>query len=113
MNEDNQRIRYQPRPIDTSGMVVPDHLRELSETLAENAHEVWSAQRMRDGWQYGPSRNDDAKEHPCLVPYDRLPESEKIYDRSMVDQTLRCILKLGYRVLPADGGNGEVGNAAR
>ena len=68
MNEDDQRSRYQPRPIDTSGVVVPDHLRELSETLAENAHEVWAAQRISDGWQYGPSRDDDAKHHPCRCP---------------------------------------------
>ena len=46
------------------------------------------------------------------VPYDQLPESEKKYDRSMVDQTLRCILKLGYRVLPADGRDNEVGSPA-
>jgi hypothetical protein len=112
MNEDDQRSRYQPRPIDTSGVVVPDQLRELSETLAKNAHEVWAAQRISDGWRYGPSRDDDAKQNPCLVPYDQLPESEKKYDRSMVDQTLRCILKLGYQVLPADGRDDEVGSAA-
>jgi RyR domain len=108
MNEDDHQSRYQPRPIDTSGVVMPDHLHGLFEALAENAHEVWAAQRMSDGWRYGPSRDDDAKQHPGLVPYGRLPESEKEYDRSMVDQTLRCILKLGYRMLPADGGDGEV-----
>jgi RyR domain len=112
MSENDQRSRYQPRPMDTSDVVVPDHLRELSETLAVNAHEVWAAQRMSDGWHYGPSRDDNAKRHPCLVPYDRLPESEKKYDRSMVDQTVRCILKLGYRMLLLDERDGEDGGAA-
>jgi hypothetical protein len=112
MSEDDQQSRYQPRPMDISDVTVPDHLRELSEMLAENAHEVWAAQRMSDGWQYGPSRDDNAKQHPCLVPYDRLPESEKKYDRSMVDQTMRCILKLGYQLLPLDGRDGEGSSAA-
>jgi len=112
MSERDQRSRYRPRPIDTSGVVVPDHLRELSEILAMNAHDVWAAQRMSDGWRYGPSRDDAAKQHPSLIPYDRLPESEKVYDRCMVDQTLRCILKLGFRVLPADGRDGEASSPA-
>jgi hypothetical protein len=46
------------------------------------------------------------------VPYDQLPESEKEYDRNMVDQTLRSILALEYRVVPADDCGDQIGNAA-
>jgi hypothetical protein len=109
---DDEFSTYEPQPIDTSGVSLPLYLRELSEALAENAHDVWAAQRLRDGWRYGPWRDDRSKRHPCLVPYDQLPESEKEYDRNMVDQTLRAILAREYRVVPADGCGDQIGNAA-
>jgi hypothetical protein len=54
---------------------------ELTELLAENAHENWAWQRMSEGWSYGPNRDDAAKKHPCLVPYEDLPESERLFNR--------------------------------
>jgi hypothetical protein len=32
------------------------------------------------------------------VPYENLSESEKEYDRVMVNETLKTILALGYRI---------------
>ena len=75
-------LSYQPKPIDTSSVSLTPEILELRELLAENAHDHWARQRMAEGWSYGPERNDRRKESPCLVPYDRLPESEKQYDRS-------------------------------
>jgi ryanodine receptor 2 len=89
---------YDPKPIDTSNIVLPDEVVEVAERLAENAHEIWAVQRMNDGWTYGSTRNDDRKEHPCLVPYNELPESEKEYDRQMASETLKAIIALGYRI---------------
>jgi tetratricopeptide (TPR) repeat protein len=91
---------YNPEPIDTSNASLPPELVPLLERLAENAHDVWAEQRLRDGWTLGPVRNDAAKQHPSLVPYDELPESEKTYDRILASQTLRAILVLGYRIVP-------------
>ena len=89
---------YKPNPIDTSDVVLGEEINRLSEELAKNTHEVWAAARMRDGWVYGKTRNDEKKEHPCLVPYEELPESEKEYDRATSLETLKVILKLGYTV---------------
>jgi len=47
---------------------------------------------------YGQRRDDLAKTHPCLVPYDELPESEKTYDRQTAIEVLKCILTAGYRM---------------
>lgn len=66
------------------------------ENIARNVHETWAKQRIADGWKYGPVRNDATKEHPCLVPYDELDESEKVYDRTTAGQTLKLIMKLGF-----------------
>ncbi len=91
-------MAYQPKPLDTSTVALPEDLVALTEYLAENAHDIWAAQRMADGWQYGPQRDDARKLHPCLVPYSDLPDSEKQYDRSAAMETLKAILVLGYRV---------------
>lgn len=95
-------MNYQPRPISTGGVELPSALVELGERLAENAHDLWAVQRMNAGWTYGPKRDDQAKQHPCLVPYEELPEGEKEYDRLAALGTLKAILKLGYRIVPPE-----------
>jgi len=75
-------VNYEPRPIATEEVVLPDELIRLTERLAEHNHDVWAAQRMAEGWTQGPRRDDVKKEHPGLVPYAALPESEKEYDRA-------------------------------
>ncbi len=80
---------YQPKPLDTSHIQLSSDLSELLEKLAENTHDVWAAQRIKEGWSYGPNRDDVAKNNPCLVPYPDLPESEKEYDRKTAGETLK------------------------
>ncbi len=89
---------YKPAPIDTSDVSLPESLNELVEYMAKNTHEVWAATRMKQGWIYGPERNDELKHHPCLIPYEELPESEKEYDRNTSLETLKLIIKLGYEI---------------
>jgi hypothetical protein len=93
-------MNYQPSPIPTGEITLPDPLLELTERLAENTHEVWAQRRLAEGWTYGPRRDDSAKTHPCLVPYADLPESEKDYDRGTAMETLKAIIVLGYRIVP-------------
>jgi hypothetical protein len=91
-------MSYRPSPIDTSKISLPPDIRDLTERLAENAHDIWAVQRMAEGWRLGAKRDDARKEHPCLVPYAELPESEKDYDRKAAMETLKAILALGYRM---------------
>ncbi len=96
---------YEPRPIQTEHISLPKEIDRLTEKLAENAHDHWAAGRIKEGWRYGEQRNDQAREHPCLVPYDELPESEKQYDRAIAMETLKAIYALGYRVVSANDEN--------
>ena len=89
---------YKPNPIDTSKIELPNELIELTEKIAENVHENWSAGRIADGWTYGETRNDEKKTTPCLVPYSELTDSEKEYDRVTALQTLKLIVALGYKI---------------
>jgi ryanodine receptor 2 len=91
-------MSYTPHPIDTSQVELPPEIGELTEKLAENAHDHWAAQRLSQGWTLGPARDDSNKKHPCLVGYDELPDSEKEYDRRSAMETLKAILALGYRI---------------
>lgn len=89
---------YTPQPIDTTDVVLPEALNELAEKIAENVHEVWSAGRIADGWSYGEQRDDANKKHPCLVPYSELTDTEKDYDRRTSQETVKLILKLGFKI---------------
>lgn len=89
---------YQPKPVDTSTIELPNGIANLVEKLSENSHDVWAKQRMSEGWTYGPERDDATKKHPDLVPYNDLSETEKEYDRLLSIQTIRLILSLGYEI---------------
>lgn len=89
---------YVPQPMDTSDVQLPQELNELVEKMAENVHEVWAQSRISQGWTYGPERNDALKHHPCLVPYEDLPEVEKAYDRDTALGTLKLICRLGFTI---------------
>jgi ryanodine receptor 2 len=89
---------YIPKPINTDDVILPEDIISLGEKIAENTHEVWSENRMKDGWTYGEKRDDDKKHHPCLIPYSELSEEEKAYDRSTSFETLKLIVKLGYKI---------------
>ena len=91
-------MQYQPKPIDTSSVHLTKDLLDLTERLAENAHDIWARQRLKDGWRHGPHRDDARKEHPCLTPYRELPEAEKEYDRLAALETLKAMTALGYRI---------------
>lgn len=89
---------YKPEPVDTSKVVLSEDLVELTERIAENVHEVWAENRIKEGWTYGEKRDDDKKQTPCLVPYSELPEIEKDYDRNTAMETVKLILSLGYKI---------------
>lgn len=89
---------YTPHPLDTSDIRLPEALEDLVEQMAKNVHEVWARGRMEQGWTYGEERNDALKQHPCLVPYETLPDTEKEYDRNTAVSTLKLILKLGFTI---------------
>lgn len=94
-----KKKEYMPLPVQTDDVLLPAGLLDLTEAMARNVHEVWSAGRVADGWRYGDVRDDARKLHPCLVAYDDLPESEKEYDRNTALSTLKLIYKLGFEVV--------------
>ena len=89
---------FEPTPIDTTAVDLPVEIDDLIERLSEHNHNVWSRGRLDAGWSLGPQRDDAKKQHPCLVPYDELPESEKEVDRHTATEVLKAIVALGFRI---------------
>ena len=90
---------YEPHPLNLEDIPLTDDLLELQEAIAENAHEVWAAARKAEGWTYGAVRNDALKQHPDMLPYSALPDSEKEYDRIMAFNTIKLVKKLGWKLV--------------
>jgi len=109
LNENEKTDRgYQPKPIDTSAVKLPHELDKKIEELARNNHEVWAQERRQGGWKHGPERNDTKKEHPGLLPYEQLSETEKDVDRETVEQTLKAAVALGCKIRVADSMNPKI-----
>ncbi|MDP3443372.1 MAG: RyR domain-containing protein [Ignavibacteria bacterium] len=91
-------MTFIPKPIDLSDVDLPQQLYDLIEILAKNTHEVWAESRIKDGWTYGVNRDDVLKQHPCLLPYEEIPESEKEYDKTISLSIIKLLIKLGYKI---------------
>ncbi|XP_071057732.1 ryanodine receptor 3-like [Pseudochaenichthys georgianus] len=88
-----------PTPVETSQIVMPVHLDKVRDKLAENIHELWGMNKIELGWSYGKIRDDNKRQHPCLVDFSKLPETEKNYNLQMSTETLKTLLALGCRVV--------------
>uniref|UniRef100_A0A4W6FCX7 Ryanodine receptor 2 n=1 Tax=Lates calcarifer TaxID=8187 RepID=A0A4W6FCX7_LATCA len=93
---------FTPTPVDTSQIVLPPHLERIREKLAENIHELWVMNKIELGWTYGAVRDDNKRQHPCLVEFCKLPEQERSYNLQMSLETLKTLLALGCHVGLAD-----------
>ncbi|XP_058262194.1 ryanodine receptor 2 isoform X15 [Hemibagrus wyckioides] len=93
---------FTPTPVDTSQIVLPPHLERIREKLAENIHELWVMNKIELGWTYGAVRDDNKRQHPCLVEFSKLPEQERSYNLQMSLETLKTLLALGCHVGVAD-----------
>jgi DNA-directed RNA polymerase subunit RPC12/RpoP len=93
-------FEYEPRPLKLDDVMIEAELLDLRESIAENAHEVWAAGRKKEGWSYGPERDDQKKLHPDMIAYADLTDSEKQYDRDMAINTIKLVKKLGFDIVP-------------
>ena len=44
------------------------------------SHESWMAQKLAEGWEYGPVKAPESKRHPCIVPFEALPLEQQAKD---------------------------------
>lgn len=56
----------------------------LAGATPEQSHESWLAEKETSGWKYGPVKDAERREHPCMVPYSELPPEQRIKDAIFV-----------------------------
>lgn len=69
----------------------------LGGNTPEQSHESWMAEKVATGWRYGPVKDPETKEHPCMVPYAELPESQRAKDHLYI-----AVVKAAASVLGGD-----------
>ena len=47
---------------------------------ASASHDSWMTQKLNDGWIYGPVKDPELKQHPCIVPFSELPKEQQAKD---------------------------------
>lgn len=47
----------------------------------DTQHNAWMASKINDGWVYGEVKDAEAKTHPCIVPFNELPEFQQKKDK--------------------------------
>lgn len=72
---------------------------ENTDATGEDQHNAWMAERTQQGWVYGPVKNEETKEHPCLVPYDQLPIEDRLKDHTF--RTIVAEFKKGLEIPPS------------
>lgn len=69
------------------------HIESGLKMLPEDSHVSWMEEKKKDGWVYGPVKNPELKEHPCLIEYKDLPVEQKAKDY-LFREVVHCLVKL-------------------
>uniref|UniRef100_A0A3Q3G2B0 Ryanodine receptor 2b (cardiac) n=1 Tax=Labrus bergylta TaxID=56723 RepID=A0A3Q3G2B0_9LABR len=87
---------YQPAPLDLRQVFLSPAHEELVNLLAENDHNVWARERIKQGWTYGAQQDVKAKRSPYLVPYSLLDERRRRVSMESLKETVCTLLAYGY-----------------
>lgn len=72
--------RFLPENIKGSAVDGVEYHIQHPDASPEQSHENWSKFKIQDGWVYGPVKDAEKKQHPCLVPYGELPIEQRAKD---------------------------------
>lgn len=53
---------------------------ENPDVTPQGMHQNWMREKVEQGWIYGPVKDVEKKEHPCIVPYEHLPVEQQKKD---------------------------------
>lgn len=65
------------------------------ERTPREGHESWLAYKKAAGWVYGPEKDEAAKLHPCMLPYEELPAEQRVKDVLFRTTVLRAAERRG------------------
>ncbi|XP_076024958.1 ryanodine receptor 1-like isoform X1 [Genypterus blacodes] len=108
-----QSSGYKPAPLDLSHVKLTPNQNTLVERLAENGHNVWARDRVRQGWTYSIVQDIMNRRNPRLVPYNLLDEKTKKTNRDTVCASVRTLIGYGFNIEPPDQESGDWPDSTR
>lgn len=57
-----------------------ENVRQNPDVTPKESHEIWSEEKIANGWVWGPVKDPEKKEHPCLTVYENLPFEQQVKD---------------------------------
>lgn len=90
---DNSFVQYSDAPAWQKQTVINGVKGVIAGNTPEQSHESWLDEKRATGWKYGPVKDPEKKEHPCMVPYAELPPEQKVKDFIYVN-VVRTMLKV-------------------
>lgn len=79
-DEENYSYAWHLASPDQKHSAIEGVKKALEGASAHELHNAWCLQKHADGWVYGETKDEGIKTHPCLVPYHKLPEEQRIKD---------------------------------
>ncbi|XP_054654360.1 ryanodine receptor 2 isoform X4 [Dunckerocampus dactyliophorus] len=89
---------FDPQPVETSNVSVPERLEVAVNKYAEHTHEKWSLDKFANGWVHGEQLCENTKVHPLLKPYRALAEKDKEAYRWAIKETIKSMLAFGWTI---------------
>ncbi|KAF7254755.1 Ryanodine receptor 2, partial [Varanus komodoensis] len=93
---------YKPAPMDLSCIKLTPSQESMVDKLAENAHNVWARDRIRQGWTYGIQQDVKNRRNPRLVPYALLDDRTKKSNKDSLREAVRTLIGYGYNLEAPD-----------
>jgi RyR domain. len=79
---DTSQLKWEDAPQwqrDSAMLGVALHI-DQPDAGPQASHESWMAQKLAEGWVYGPTKNPELKQHHCIVPFAELPVAQQAKD---------------------------------
>lgn len=92
------KASYKPAPIETTSISLPDDIRDLTEQLTRNLHELRVEEYVSNVERDGVQGDVGEQTVSWLVPFDELPQVEKDRYHKIASETLKAAYALGYRI---------------
>ena len=89
---DNSQVHWEDSPEWQRKSAIEGAKKAFDGATSEQLHQSWVDFKLTDGWKYGPVKDPEKKEHPCMVPYHELPFQQRKKDYIFGD-TVRTVLE--------------------
>lgn len=104
---------YTPNPVKITTQQLRPELQRLVDKFAEYYHDAWAARRFELGWNYGERLDETRKRHPKLKPFKLLTSQQQTEYRQPVDEAVRTLLALGWKLQPVSEGASSLAATGR